>query len=102
MSETIDVRGSYRYATGADLERAIVNARERIDDDELAALEPDWLHAFVRRGTTLRVETTMPITADRFLASAVLEALACEAVEGVVEVRSRGRCLDWFPSQKVG
>jgi len=99
--ESIEVRGSYRYASRGELDRAIASARERIDDDELASLEPDWLRAFVRRGTTLRVEATMPLTADRFLASAVLDALARDAIEGVVEVLAGGRCLDWFPSRKA-
>jgi hypothetical protein len=97
-TESIVVCGSYRYLSHGDLELAIVAARERIEEDDHATMEPDWLQTFVRRGTTLRVETTIPMAADRFLASAVLDALACRAVEGVVEVRAGGRCLDWFPS----
>jgi hypothetical protein len=99
-TDTIEVRGSYRYPSCEELELAIAAARERIDDDDHASLEPDWLSAFVRRGTTLRIEASVPLAADRFLASAVLEALARHAIEGVVEVRSGGRCLDWFPSSR--
>ena len=97
--DAFELRGSYRYLTLAALERALAAARARIEDDELGEIEPDWMHAFVRRGTTLRVRTQLPAAADRFLAAEVLQTLARTAVDGVVEISRAGRCIDWFPSQ---
>jgi hypothetical protein len=98
----IEVSGSYRYPSRGQLELAIAAAREQIEDDDHATIETDWLSTFVRRGNTLRIEATVPMAADRFLASAVLDALARHAIEGVVEVRCDGKCLDWFPSSLDG
>lgn len=98
LNQAIEFRGTYRYTSTAELERALVAARDRIADDELADLEPDWTRAFQRLGATLRVDVQLPHSADRYLAAAVLETLASTAIEGVVEARRGGLCLDWFPS----
>jgi hypothetical protein len=94
----IEYRGTYRYATPDALERALASAREHLDDDELHELGQAWARFFVRSGTTLRIEATLPISADRFGTAAVLEALASTAVEGVVEARRGAHRLDLFPS----
>jgi hypothetical protein len=95
----IEFRGMYRYPDLDNLELALSEARELIDDEELADLEPDWLRSFVRAGTTLRVTAMLPVEADRYLAAAVLEVLARPAIEGVVEASRDGKRLDWFPSR---
>jgi PAS domain-containing protein len=99
--DAFELRGSYRYPSLVELDRALIAARARIEDDELADLEPDWMQAFVRRGTTLRVQVLLPAAADRFLAAEVIQTLARSAVEGVIEINRDGRCVDWFPSQQL-
>jgi len=96
--DPIAFRGTYCYATVAELERALGAARACIADDDHAELDPDWPRQFARAGTRLRVDVVLPVGADRFLAAAVLEALATPAVEGVVEASRGGRCVDWFPA----
>jgi PAS domain-containing protein len=97
-SDAFELRGSYRYPSAAALDDALAQARARIEDDELGEYAPDWMRAFVRRGTTLQITTRLPAALDRFLAAEVLETLARNAIEGVVEISRDGRCLDWFPS----
>ncbi|HUJ58149.1 MAG TPA: hypothetical protein VLX92_06645 [Kofleriaceae bacterium] len=101
MHEPIELRGTYRYASPAALEHALASARAQIDDDDHAELEPDWLRAVIRHGTTLRVDARLPAASDRFLAAAVLDALAAAAIEGVVEARRGGAALDWFVAQNT-
>ena len=95
---TIEFRGSYRYPSVTELERALAAARTRIADDDHADLEPDWTRAFKRLGATLRVEVALPHAGDRYLAAAVVEVLASTAIEGVVEARRGGLTLDWWAS----
>jgi len=95
--DPIELYGAYRYASREALDRALAAAREELEDDELATVEASWLRAFVRRGTTLSVVATLPVDADRFVAAAVLDALARGAIEGVVEARRAGRAIDLFP-----
>jgi hypothetical protein len=96
--QVIDFRGTYRYATQADLERALVSAREGLDDDA-GDHDIEWLDSFVRVGSTLLVNAKLPLAGDRFVAACVLEALANHAIAGVVEATRDGRFLDWFPSR---
>ncbi len=94
----IEIRGSYRYATLESLEQAIAAVHEQLDDDEPEQLTVDWLRLFVRFGTTLHVNATLPFGAYRVLSGGVVDALACGAIEGAVEARRSGRIVDFFPS----
>jgi len=96
----IEFRGTYRYASIVDLERALMSARKRIEDEELVDVDLEWMRSFIKAGTTLQVSVVLPIAADRYLAAAVLDTLASTALEGVVEASSGGRCLDWFPAER--
>jgi hypothetical protein len=99
--DPIEFRGSYRYATITDLERALAAARDHIADDELGDGDADWMRSFTTAGTVLRVTARLPIATDRFVAAAVFDTLAAAAVEGVVEASCGGRRLDWFPSKGI-
>jgi hypothetical protein len=94
QQDLVEFRGNYRYASHAALERALEAVRAHLDDDEL---DVDWSRLFVRHGMTLRVNAALPLAADRFLAATVVDALACNAIEGVVEARRGGVVVDWFP-----
>jgi hypothetical protein len=78
-------RGCYHYETTESLDRALAEAREYLDDDELVEVEQRLFAGFRRRGATLFVDATIPMIADRYFASAVLGALAWHARDGVVE-----------------
>jgi hypothetical protein len=97
--DDIELRGTFRYANSNVLDRALAQARRLIDEEELADLDASWIEVFTRQGATLRVNTRLPLAADRYLTAAVLEALASLAIDGVVETSHGGRCLDWFPAQ---
>lgn len=90
-------RGTYRYPSPAVLARALTNARAWLDEEELYELEGEWLGRFDARGATLRINTQLPLDADRFAAAAVVQALALDAVEGVVEAERSGEHLDAYP-----
>ena len=94
---SIRFHGSYRYATPEALQRALEAARRWLDEEELYDLEGDWLGCFVASGATLRIDTQLPIEADRFAAVAVMEALAEHALEGIVEAQRGEQRLDAFP-----
>ena len=96
--DSIRFHGSYRYASPEILSRALASARAWLDEEELYDLDGDWLACFVTSGATLRIDTLLPLEADRFAAVAVLEALAHDALEGVVEARRGEERLDAFPS----
>jgi hypothetical protein len=96
-NDPIELYGAYRYATRDALDRALADARDELEEDELATIDGGWLRAFVRAGTTLSVIATLPLEADRFVAAAVLAALARRAIDGVVEARRAGRAIDFFP-----
>jgi len=83
------VRGTLSYTSTAARERALASARVQLDDDDDA-----WLANFVAHGRTLRVDSTLPI--DSFGAAAVLEALARDAIEGVVEISRDDGPLHYF------
>jgi hypothetical protein len=95
--ESIELRGTYRYPDSLTLERALTAAREQLDEDDHSDLDDAWLGACVRQGSVLRVHARLGHGGDRFLAAAVLETLAREAVEGVVEARRGGVAVDFFP-----
>lgn len=80
------------------LARALATARAWLDEEELYDLDGDWLACFIASGATLRIDTQLPIEADRFAAVAVMEALAQDALEGMVEARRGDQRLDAFPS----
>jgi hypothetical protein len=96
--DNLELRGTYIYSSMHELDAALAQARALIVDDELADLDAAWLDTFVRRGSSLRVHASVPFTADQYLTTAVLQALARHAIDGVVEASQCGRCVDWFPS----
>jgi hypothetical protein len=91
----IRFRGIYQYPSPETLDHAIATAQQQVDDD-WADVEAELLHCFVRRGLSLRIDVTLPASTDRFLAAAILEALAQRAVEGYVEARRGAERLDLF------
>jgi hypothetical protein len=95
--DSIWFRGTYRYPSSTVLERALASARAWLDEEELYDLDGEWLRRFVARGSTLRINTQLPLDADRFAAVAVVQALALDAIEGVVEAERGGERLDAFP-----
>src|SRR5688500_6966587 len=78
-------RGCYHYESLESLDRALEAARDYLDDDDCIDVERRLFAGFKRHGTTLFVDATMPMLADRYFASAVLGALAWHARDGVVE-----------------
>ena len=78
-------RGCYHYESSESLDRALEAARDYLDDDEITDVESRLFAGFRRRGSTLFIDATMPMVADRYFASAVLGALAWHARDGVVE-----------------
>ena len=95
--DSIHFQGSYRYASPAILASALASARRWLDEEELYDLDGDWLACFTASGSILRIDTQLPIEADRFAAVAVMEALARDALEGIVEARRGELRLDAFP-----
>lgn len=95
--DSIRFHGSYRYASPESLARALASARAWLDEEELYDLDGDWLGCFIATGATLRIDTLLPMEADRFAAVAVMEALAQEALEGIVEAKRGELRLDEFP-----
>lgn len=89
----LDYRGSFRYASREDLDRALCDARDHLEDDA------SWMQFLFRRGTTVFVDATLPPSADRQIAAAVLGALADTAVEGHVDVTIGSQLLDAYVSQ---
>jgi hypothetical protein len=77
-------RGCYHYESSESLDRALAAARDYLDDDT-DDVEARLFAGFRRRGTTLFVDATMPMLADRYFASAVLGTLAWHARDGIVE-----------------
>ena len=90
----IDLRGSYRYATIEALDTALDTARAQLHDDDLDA---DWLRSFTKRGTTLAVHARLDLS-DPFAAAHVVETLARDAIEGVVDLAQLGHSFDSFVS----
>jgi hypothetical protein len=95
QSHHIEFRGTYRYADIDALDRALAAAREQLDakpDDEI-----DWMSCFVRQGSRLWVHAHLPSGVDPLAAAAVVEVLARDAIEGIVEARRGDLPLDYFP-----
>lgn len=97
QQDTLRFMGMYRYPNPRVLERALASARAWLDEEELYELGDAWLTSFVRSGSTLRIDATLPFDADRFAAGAVLQALAIDALEGIVEATQGTERLDVFP-----
>ena len=76
-------RGCYHYESSDSLDRALEAARDYLEDDD--DMERGLFAGFRRRGTTLFVDATMPMLADRYVATAVLGTLAWHARDGIVE-----------------
>jgi hypothetical protein len=95
--------GSYRYESSAILDRAVLTAWSRFDEEELS--HPS-MHAsvasmgrFVKTGARLHVDLTLPTSADvRFAAAEMFDVLAKQAIEGVVEARHGTDHVDYYPS----
>ncbi len=96
--DPIEFEGVYRYASHEMIDQALGAARAHLDDEELADFDVDWMRAFSQHGTSLRVQATLSIDADRFLVAEVLGLLASHAIDGFVEARRGGRPLDVFPA----
>lgn len=98
QAERIQYRGSYQYADQPSLERAVTSARAELEDDELEDIGL-WLRFFVRRGTSLTVNVTLPASAEhRFVAANVFLILAHGAIEGSVEAVRGLEPVDLFAS----
>src|SRR5690348_15697477 len=87
-------RGCYHYESSDSLDRALEEARANLDDDDLTDVEQQLFAGFRRRGSTLFVEATLPMVADRYFVSAVLGALAWHARDGIVEAYRGDRMID--------
>ena len=96
-SEALRFHGSYRYASRQVLARALAGAQARLDEEELHDLGPSWLRSFLAAGATLQIDATLPAGGDRFAAAAVVQALALDALDGLVEARRGGLRVDAFP-----
>ena len=94
MPPNLEYRGSFRYVDVNALDAAIVEATEQLDIDDF-----EWMRFVSRRGTTIRVEASVPASIDRYVAAAVLGALARNAVEGCVDCKRGDALVDAFASQ---
>jgi hypothetical protein len=93
--DTIEFRGTYLYVNPSALEVALAAARERLADED--DVDTQWMRCFIRHGARLYVRADLPTDADRYVVASVVEALARDAVEGVVAAFREGRTLDFFP-----
>ena len=95
--ELIRFHGMYRYDSLESLERALLSAREQLDDDDVS--EPALDRCVVKHGMSLRVDVALPAIAEvRFAASDMFQTLARDAIEGSVEATHGSRHVDFFPS----
>ena len=99
MQALLEYRGSFRYIDPSAVERAIREAGDHLEDDALSELDREWMRYVRRRGTTLHVDAVLPASADRYVAAAVIGALARGAIEGCVDVMSGNDLLDAFTSE---
>lgn len=96
-SAALRFHGTYRYASRQVLARALAGAHAWLDEEELHDLGACWLRSFVPAGATLQIDATLPAGGDRFAAAAVVQALAIDALDGLVEARRGARRVDEFP-----
>jgi len=95
----IRFHGTYRYDSKDSLERAIAAVRAQLDDEDVMDPSLASLRCFVRNGTILDVDVSLPAAADiRFVAAGVFQTLAQDAIEGAVEARHGNDHVDFFPS----
>lgn len=88
--------GSYRYNSPAELDRAVTAAWSRFDEEDVPAVAR--MGQFVKTGSRLHVDLTLPTHADvRFAAAGMFEVLAADAIEGIVQARHGSDHLDFFP-----
>ena len=87
-------RGCYHYESSESLDRALEAAREYLEDDEVGDVDTRLFAGFRRQGSTLFINATMPMLADRYFASAVLGALAWHARDGMVEAYRGDNMID--------
>ena len=95
QTQPIEFRGTYRYADVDALDRALAAARERLDnrpEDDI-----DWMQCLVRQGSRLWVNADVPSGKDPMAAALIVEVLARNAIEGLVEARRGDVPLDYFP-----
>lgn len=86
LAPIVRYAGTYRFADRNALERALSQARTRIDeDDDLAALEGGWIRCFVMSDDLLTINLALPALAEhQFVATEVFATLSRDAVEGSV------------------
>ena len=84
MTPIVRYAGTYHYLDRAVLERALISAREQIEDEEdLAALEGGWIRCFVMYGNMLTVNLALPALAQhQFAAAEVFATLSRDAIAG--------------------
>ena len=95
--------GSYRYDSPSVLDRAVIAAWTRFDEEELShpSIHPSVasMGRFVKTGSQLHVDLTLPTSADvRFAAAEMFDVLAKDAIAGIVEARHGSDHVDYFPS----
>jgi hypothetical protein len=95
QSQHIEFRGTYRYADIEALDRALVAAREQLDRRLEADI--DWMRCFIRQGSRLWVNADVATGVDLIAAAAIVDVLARDAIEGLVEARRGDVSLDYFP-----
>lgn len=98
--DRIRYEGQFRFDRRADLEHALLVAREQLAlEDDLAIHGDGWMRGFVTRGATLAIELAMPATAEvRFAAAELFETMSRAAVGGSVAATIDGRHVDDYPS----
>jgi hypothetical protein len=87
-------RGCYHYDSAESLERALVAAREYLYDEEISELDAELFTMFRRKGSTLLVDASLPMSIDRYFVVAVLGMLAWHARDGVVEAYRGSQLID--------
>jgi hypothetical protein len=96
--DAIHFQGKYMYGSREQLQRAIAAARSALDEEDLTDSTAKSLRSFASHGNELVVDVTVPGAPDvRFAAAAVFQALAGQAVGGLVEARRGAMALDVFP-----
>lgn len=95
----LEYRGTFRFASHVELDRALSEVREHLEDVELDT-DRGWLQYLSRRGMTIHVDAALPTFADRYVAAAVLGSLAEGAVEGCVDVTIGNQLVDAFVSRR--